>query len=335
MAQTITERVYDELTHKLRQWEKLAPAPHELLGALKSWSQLGNADIEAAANAAAGLAVKATSWGGLAKELRRLASDAKGSANDPALAKRIANSIGALRPKIEAFNKAHPRLPSGSISDSSVMMYVVPLIDPKRFQEKYSMTLRDLRRNLIGSERSFIGQINLMAYQMEQGIKQDESSQPSRSVKAFANVPDVPAALAHLRTAHAALKAQVNAEHNAPPRSGGFAGVKAVTAEDAAQDMLKLSAKFEAIAQQIQAANGFGAASRLFVGARRFYQASIAKYGQFWSPDMQRIMKNTLDRVSIGAARDSSDPQWFLYHSMVTAANRARNWSSDVRRSAG
>lgn len=217
MTQTITERVYDELTHKLRQWEKLAPAPHELLGALKSWSQIGNADIEAAANAAAGLAVK-------------------------------------------------------------------------------------------GSQRS---------------------------VKAFANVPDVPAALAHLRTAHAALKAQVNAEHNAPPRSGGFAGVKAVTAEDAAQDMLKLSAKFEAIAQQIQAANGFGAASRLFVGARRFYQASIAKYGQFWSPDMQRIMKNTLDRVSIGAARDSSDPQWFLYHSMVTAANRARNWSSDVRRSAG
>jgi hypothetical protein len=177
MTQTITERVYDELTHKLRQWEKLAPAPHELLGALKSWSQLGNADIEAAANAAAGLAVK-------------------------------------------------------------------------------------------GSQRS---------------------------VKAFANVPDVPAA----------------------------------------QDMLKLSAKFEAIAQQIQAANGFRAASRLFVGARRFYQAFIAKYGQFWPPDMQRIMKNTLDRVSIGAARDSSDPQWFLYHSMVTAANRARNWSSDVRRSAG
>ena len=49
MTQTITEQVYDELTHKLRQWDKMSPAPHELLGALKSWAQLGNADIEAAA----------------------------------------------------------------------------------------------------------------------------------------------------------------------------------------------------------------------------------------------------------------------------------------------
>lgn len=107
MASTITERVYDDLTHKLRQWEKMQPAPYEVLGAIKSWAQLGSADIEAAANAAAGLAVK----GG------------------------------------------------------------------------------------------------------------------GRSVKAFANVPDVPAALAHLRTAHAAIKAQVDAERSAPPRDGGFAGV--------------------------------------------------------------------------------------------------------------
>lgn len=221
MASTITERVYDDLTHKLRQWEKMQPAPYEVLGAIKSWSQLGNADIEAAANAAAGLAVK------------------EGAA---------------------------------------------------------------------------------------------------RSVKAFANVPDVPAALAHLRTAHAAIKAQVEAERSAPPRDGGFAGVKAtkaVDAETAAQDMLRLSAKFDALAQQIQGANGFGAASRLFVNARRLYQSSIAKYGQFWTPDMQRIMKNTLDRVSMGAARDSSDPQSFLYHSMVTAARRVREWADDVRRNAG
>lgn len=147
MATTITERVYDDLTHKLRQWEKLAPAPHEILGAIKSWQSLGNADIEAAANAAAGLAVK----GG------------------------------------------------------------------------------------------------------------------TRSVKAFANVPDMPAALAHLRTAHAAIKAQVEAERSAPPRDGGFAGVKAAPVDTArVQKLYNALRKIETLRQMtprdIQALDKIGMA---------------------------------------------------------------------------
>lgn len=215
MASTITERVYDDLTHKLRQWEKTPPAPYEVLGAIKLWSQLGNADIEAAANAAAGLAVKATVL------------------NDVlAYAEEIYDNAASIHTVLTRGDDVKP----SRILDLAREMVVFSATssglskldrDTQRLVRNYAQNFVDVAKDAAHTNSSNdSGEMVRNARNIITIIKK-AIPQPARSVKAFANVPDVPAALAHLRTAHAAIKAQVDAERSAPPRDGGFAGVKA------------------------------------------------------------------------------------------------------------
>lgn len=224
MAQTITERVYDELTHKLRQWEKLAPAPHELLGALKSWSQIGNADIEAAANAAAGLAVKSKDQRMEALDEAKMIYEDTRRIHTTLLRDGDVNSAHILdlaRDMMSMFNR-----------------YKLRLVRP--YTDEFIQWAKDTSRSKSSNDSAAMLDAARKVVKVLANPK-NFIPQPARSVKAFANVPDVPAALAHLRTAHAAIKAQLDAERSAPPRDGGFAGVKGwtenATIEDAASQM--------------------------------------------------------------------------------------------------
>ena len=248
MATTITERVYDDLTHKLRQWEKLTPAPHEILGALKSWSALGNADIEAAANAAAGLAVKAVvDFGRVTKLLNAVL--------------RI-SSVGKLSPaQIQALDKIGMAIRFAQVEARDAGN---EKLSRELNQAAYAATLA-YTAYANGDAKKGAKQLSLAVQYMRRSLDFAEKSVTPKSVKAFANVPDVPAALAHLRTAHTAIKAQVDAERNAPPRDGGFAGVKAAPVDTArVQKLYNALRKIETLRQMtprdIQALDKIGMA---------------------------------------------------------------------------
>lgn len=103
-----------------------------------------------------------------------------------------------------------------------------------------------------------------------------------------------------------------------------------MNAEQAANTMHQLTLVYGELAYKIKNAPDFKSAARLYQSAWRSARTIFAKLGDYATPDMIRITKNTFDAVTVRAAADSPNPKDFLMYSMQSAETRNERWQKEI-----